>query len=171
MAEFHSFSGPDQLAEAAAERVGALLSAGLAERVTASLVVPGGRTPEDFLVRLGKSSLDWSRVIVTLCDERWVGEDSAASNAAMVRRTLLANAPAQFLPLYDGADAPEFAIPALEARLAPFVPWDAVVLGIGDDGHFASLFPGEAALAVGLDLAAPQLCVAANGPTDGPRRM
>ena len=168
MAEFHSFSDAGQLAEQAAERVAALLRQGLAESGKAGLVVPGGRTPEDFLTRLGKRPLDWPNIAVTLCDERWVDEDHPASNAAMVRRTL---APREFLPLYTGAPAPEDAIAALEPKLAPRLPWDAVVLGIGDDGHFASLFPGEEALGIGLDPDSPRICVAANGPAEGPRRL
>jgi 6-phosphogluconolactonase len=171
MAEIHSFSGPDQLAEATAERVAALLLLGLAEKGKATLVVPGGRTPENFLTRLGKRGLDWLNIAVTLGDERWVGEDSPASNAAMVRRTLLANAPAEFLPLYNGAPTPEEGCASIEAMLAARLPWDAVILGMGDDGHFASLFPGEAALGVGLDPASERCCVAADGPANGPRRL
>jgi len=168
MAEFHSFSDAGKLADQAAERAAALLRQGLAESGKAALVVPGGRTPEDFLTRLGKRQLDWPNITVTLCDERWVGEDHPASNAAMVRRTL---APREFLPLYTGAATPEDAIARLEAKLAPLLPWDAVVLGMGDDGHFASLFPGEHALGIGLNPDSARSCVAANGPAEGPRRL
>jgi 6-phosphogluconolactonase len=172
MAEFHDFAGPAELAEFAADRVSAGLARGLAERGAASLVVPGGRTPAAFLSKLGRKPLDWRHISVTLCDERWVPEQSPYSNAAMLRSTLLEAADAEFIPLYNFAASPEQAVADIEARLAPLPrPWDAVVLGMGDDGHFASLFPGESALVEGLDLRSPHLCVAAGGPAGGPRRL
>jgi len=172
MAEFHEFADPAELADFAADKVASDLGRGLSERGAASLVVPGGRTPAAVLGKLGKKPLDWANITVTLCDERWVPEQSPHSNAGMVRSTLLAAADAKFVPLYNFATSPEEAVADIEQRLESLPrPWDAVVLGMGDDGHFASLFPGESALAVGLDLGAQRICVAATGPVEGPRRL
>ena len=174
MTEFHVFSEPDGLAEFAAARVALALGQGLADRGAASLVVPGGRTPIAFLGKLGCRSLGWARISVTLSDERWVDPLSPDSNEALVRRTLLLGpaAAARFIPLYDGAVSPAMGVAETSERIEQVPrPWDAVVLGIGEDGHFASLFPGEPALAVGLDPAAKVLCVPARGPVAGPPRL
>jgi 6-phosphogluconolactonase len=174
MADFIPFSNPQDLADHAAARVADLARLGIAERGAASVILPGGRTPELFLAALARAPLDWPRISLTLCDERWVDETSPDSNAAMVRRTLLTGAAAEasFLPLYNGAASPAAGCRAVEAaiRLLPR-PWDATILGIGDDGHFASLFPGEPALVAGLNLAGQQDCVPARGPAGGPPRL
>jgi 6-phosphogluconolactonase len=174
MADFIRFSSPQDLADHAAARVADLAGLGLAERGAASLILPGGRTPALFLAALGAMNLDWPRVSLTLCDERWVDEKSPDSNAAMVRRNLLigAAAKASFLPLYNGEPTPDAGCAAVEAALDLLPrPWDATIIGMGDDGHFASLFPGEPALVAGLNLASGQNCVAARGPADGPPRL
>jgi 6-phosphogluconolactonase len=174
MAEFRSFSDPEEVAAFAAAQVAGLLQQGLAERGAASLVVPGGRTPGLFLSTLSESPLAWERVAVTLSDERWVDGRSPDSNEALVRRTLLKGSAmlASFVPLYTGAPSPEAGLADAERHVAAMPrPFDAVVIGMGDDGHFASLFPGEPALAVGLHLAAEALCVSAKGPAGGPPRL
>jgi 6-phosphogluconolactonase len=174
MAEFRQFAGPAASAEFLSAQVAGLLQKGLAERGAASLVVPGGRTPGLFFAALAERPLAWERITVTLSDERWVDKTSPDSNEALVRRTLLrGNALlADFVPLYTGAATPAEGVADIERRLKAVPrPFDAVVLGMGDDGHFASLFPGEPALAVGLDLSSSALCVPALGPAGGPPRL
>lgn len=120
------------------------LRKGIAARGTASLAVSGGRTPAGFLRTLGIQSLDWSRIYITLADERWVPEEHADSNTRLVRETLLAGlaAKANFIPLYNSAENAAAGQPKTEQCLSA-LPWplDVLVLGMGDDGHTASLFP------------------------------
>jgi 6-phosphogluconolactonase len=174
MVDLHRFASADELDRFAANRVGGLLVDALAARPSASLVVPGGKTPARFLTLLGEADLDWSRVQVTLSDERWVPASAPESNEGMLRRTLLAGRAkvASFVSLYADAPSPEQGIGTVKARLAVITqPLDVVVLGMGTDGHFASLFPGDASLADGLDMLGKELCLAARGLADGPYRL
>jgi len=154
-----------------AEQVVATLQKGVASLGMASLVVPGGRTPLPLFEALKDADLDWSRIAVTLTDERWVPENDPSSNAALVRDGLLkarASA-ARFLPLYDGSADAVAAAPDVWRSLQELPrPFDAVVLGMGEDGHFASLFPGNGALSAALDPYAAPACVVMQAP-DAPR--
>jgi 6-phosphogluconolactonase len=119
------------------------------------LAVSGGSTPKNLFAALSQEPLDWSRVQVTLVDERWVDVDDERSNARMVRNLLLQNAAASahFVPLYTGDATPEDGLAVLNERIAALsLPFDAVVLGMGDDGHTASFFPGGDNLHEALDL-------------------
>ncbi|MEM7218716.1 MAG: 6-phosphogluconolactonase [Pseudomonadota bacterium] len=125
---------------AAAELLADALRARLAVDARATLIVSGGSTPVACLNHLADQALPWSRVDVSLTDERCVAEDHEASNSGMVRRELLRGAAAAATVV--APDAAALATP----RFA------AVLVGMGADGHFASLFPDAADLATGLDL-------------------
>lgn len=154
------FDEAHTMAAALADRVAAMLRHVLGQGREASLVVSGGRSPVPFLRALGQRKLDWSRVVVTLADERWVPPEHPDSNAGLVRASLLQGpaAAARFVPLYGGEASPEAGLAACAARLERVPrPFDVVVLGMGDDGHFASLFPGVAGLQRLLGADAPAL--------------
>ncbi|HEX2017637.1 MAG TPA: 6-phosphogluconolactonase [Aurantimonas sp.] len=141
----HSYASREDLAEALATGVAAVLAGAIATRGAATLAVSGGSTPKRFFERLAQTQIDWASVTVTLVDERWVPETDERSNAAMVRRHLLTGpaAKAHFLPFYLDAPAPEDVAGELQARFQRLArPFDVTVLGMGTDGHTASYFPG-----------------------------
>jgi len=117
--------------------------------------------------------LDWSRVRITLTDERWVPETSADSNAALVRRELLkdAAAAAVFIPLFNHAASAAAGAAASQRAVRELLPFDAVVLGMGADGHFASLFPGSPGLDEALDPQRPPAVLATHAPVDPAERL
>jgi len=142
------YPSTDALAEAAAFGIETRLSEGLKTRGRASLVGTGGRSPGPVYDRLRHAKIDWARVIVTLCDERCVEPDAPEYNGKILRERLLVGeaAKAHFIPLWP--QPPEDALRALQ-------PFDAMILGMGEDGHVASLIPGAANLAEGMDPANP----------------
>ncbi len=149
------------LAEAASSKIAEALADGLARSGKAALAATGGSSPIACYQRLAMAPLDWSRIDVTLSDERWVPPASADSNERMVRQNLL-NGPARaarFIPLWSDAATPEAAASRVEPSIVAMSPFDMVLLGMGDDGHFASLFPGNPALAQGLDPDCARWCI------------
>jgi 6-phosphogluconolactonase len=151
----HSFTNSRAQAAALAERVAERLRAALTERQQALLAVSGGSTPKAFFERLSREPLDWAKVQVTLVDERWVPDSDERSNARLVKTHLLqhAAAGARFVPLYTGDPTPEAGLAKAEAHIDALPrPFDVVVLGMGEDGHTASFFPGGNHLAEALDL-------------------
>jgi 6-phosphogluconolactonase len=141
----HRFDSHAAASAALAARVAGDLRDAVKLRNEASLAVPGGTTPGEFLTALAGQLVDWLHVTVLLTDERWVAPDHPRSNTALVARTLGARGQAyRWYPLWrDCVDAE--AAPAILEAEAGVVTWplDVVVLGMGDDGHVASLFPGD----------------------------
>ncbi len=164
----HRFPDRLALARVLAGELRVDLAEAIAARKSASLVVPGGRTPGLVFQALRNEAVDWSNVWVTLTDERWVETTSPDSNERLVRETLLQDAAvaAHFIGLKNPAPTPEagaeWASRALTRAPRPF---DVVLLGMGEDGHVASLFPGSMALARALDASAPAGCIAVNALT------
>ena len=152
----------DALSRELAAKLAADLTAAIASRGNASLVVSGGRSPVRLFECLRNLPLDWSRVCIALADERWVDPSDEQSNECLVRKVLLQEraAAARFLGLKNGAPSPDLgAVSAWETFARVPRPFDAVLLGMGDDGHTASLFPGSPNLPSALNSAAVAGCV------------
>lgn len=172
--DWHSFPSSEALAEALAAKVADVLASGLAECGSATLAVSGGSTPARFFDALSKRHLDWKNVVVTLVDERFVPPTSERSNERLARERLLQNEArlARFLPLYSDAASPDEAAGLADAGVALLGPTlDAVVLGMGTDGHTASFFPDVANLDALLDPHQPRRVVAAHAPSAGEPRL
>jgi len=156
------YADMDTLSRELAAQIAAGLAAAIGARGLASLVVSGGRTPQRLFEMLRAQPLDWSRVCIALADERWVDPADGASNEKLVRDVLLKDlaASARFLGLKNGAPTPDLgAVSAWETFARVPRPFDAVLLGMGDDGHTASLFPGSPNLPSALNQAAAAGCV------------
>ncbi len=154
--EFRIFESRSAAASAASDLLAALIRKGLATdpAAQASLVVSGGSTPGPCFDHLSAEVLDWSRVIVVPSDERWVPDNDPDSNEGLIKRRLLQDqaGAARVLSLYrsgiEAVQAPLLIEPDLMNLSQPF---SAALLGMGEDGHFASLFPDFDGLQSALD--------------------
>jgi 6-phosphogluconolactonase len=157
--DFHTYPDRDMLMLRLAQRIASELGETLRAEGRATLSVPGGTTPGPIFDVLSGVDLDWDRVSVVLNDERWVPENHARSNTALVRARLLTGraAGASLIPLRTDARAPEDALDALSDGLRPYLPISVLVLGMGADMHTASLFPGADRLSDALAPTAPPL--------------
>jgi len=167
------FDNPQQLAEALAANVAEHLRNAVATNGGATLVVSGGRSPVAFFQALAEQPLDWSKMVVSLADERWVPVEHADSNAGLLQRFLLQGpaAEARFIGLYNVAQSLEEAALVADQTLAELPPIDVLILGMGDDGHTASLFPKSPNLSEALDLNSSRRCLPMLAPTVPHQRL
>lgn len=163
---FRHFADTSSLIDGLVDDLADQLRRAVAERGAALIAVSGGSSPKRLFERLSKVELPWSSITVTQVDERWLPVDHPDSNARLIREHLLRDAAAcaHFLPLKNDADTPEAGQGACEAQLrALALPFDLVLLGMGEDGHTASLFPHAPELHGALRDDAP-LCMAVGAP-------
>ncbi|MCD6034953.1 MAG: 6-phosphogluconolactonase [Rickettsiales bacterium] len=149
----------EALSIALADKAELLLSRAIMEKGYASMVVSGGTTPKPFFVELHTRKLRWDKLTITLADERWVPVTSEESNEHLVREYLLHEG-VKFIGLKNDALTPEEgAAQANQAILGIPRPFDLVILGMGEDGHTASLFPRVESALKALDCDNDALCM------------
>lgn len=148
----HRFDKPSELDAALAATVAAKLKAAIDARDHAVLVVSGGSTPKGLFTCLAESSLAWEKVTVLLADERWVPHAHKDCNERLVQKHLLVGKAcgATLLSLVAGYPDMSANLAQVKQLLANIGTFDVVILGMGLDGHTASLFPDAPELAEGL---------------------
>ncbi|WP_394000404.1 6-phosphogluconolactonase [Luteimonas sp. WGS1318] len=138
----HAYESATQWTWGAAIAISSAIARDLQQRPRARLLLSGGKTPGPVYTALSKAPLDWEKVDVALVDERWLLPEDPDSNARLVRETLIQNkAQKARLEAITRAGRP-FDEALSTANLHARQPAGVVVLGMGDDGHTASLFPG-----------------------------
>ena len=169
----HQLADAKALAARLAADVAERLRQAIAKKGRACLVLSGGRSPVPFLEQLASAELDWTKVTVSLADERWVPVEHADSNAGLLKRYLLQGpaAKAQFLSLYSATANLELAAEQADRLLAELPPIDVLILGMGDDGHTASLFPNSPNLAEALAADGTRRCYPMLAPTVPHQRL
>jgi 6-phosphogluconolactonase len=153
-------------ADAAADAAAAALVAQLTPPGPKHLMVTGGRGPGPVYDRLARTDLDWSRVTVTLSDDRFVPLGAPESNEQMVRDRLLQGpgGAAKLVPLNGEAKTPDDAARAIEPAIRALLPFDAALLGMGPDGHIASLYATDVRAAANLAADGQRLAVGVRSP-------
>ncbi len=139
------------------------LRAGLEARGEATFMVSGGSTPEPLYQALSQEAIDWPSVYVALVDERWVAFEHDKSNEAFTVRTLMQHhaASAHLIGMKNSAATAAEGLEDCERAYQQLAqPFDITILGMGSDGHTASLFPKAVGLADALDPDGDVLCAA-----------
>ena len=159
-AQLRKFENASALNVEFAEEIASKLQQGIDQNGSASLLVSGGNTPKALFNVLKSKDIDWSRVFIALVDDRWVELDDSASNETMVRDNLLQDKAesATFVGMKTEHNDAFEAVATVTNNLSVIpTPFDVVILGMGEDGHTASIFPCCDQLEEGLSTTAPIL--------------
>jgi 6-phosphogluconolactonase len=157
------FPDRESLLAALVEDCEATLKQSLQQNKAATLLVSGGSSPKPLYQQLSRLGLDWSAITVALVDERWVDTGHPASNEAFIRQTLLQHnaSAAKFITMKTSDRSAALAQPQCQRRYQQLArPFDLTILGMGLDGHTASLFPEAQGLERALNLENSDICVA-----------
>jgi 6-phosphogluconolactonase len=157
------FQDQETLVAELAEKITQAVQKSITRHGWASLAVSGGSTPQPLFTKLSQQNISWQDVIITLVDERWVDPADAASNERLVRQYLLQDqaAAATFIGLKNifPTAIEGQAQCRQDLRKVPR-PFTVLLLGMGHDGHTASLFPGSSQLVAATDMHSEAICMA-----------
>jgi 6-phosphogluconolactonase len=167
-----SFETKHELEQQLTHDIAAHLTAAIAERGKATLLLSGGSTPGGVYRLLSHVELDWSKVVVGLVDERFVGPDSEFSNHLLLQNTLLQNKAqvAQFVPMVSNLNDYQKNLQEIEVAYRIFTEPDVALLGMGPDGHTASIFPNDPA-SEAASIETKQLIFNTNAPAHPTQRI
>jgi 6-phosphogluconolactonase len=159
----HRFSDQSALVHGLHEFFLARLEEALSRHAAVSVLLSGGSSPLPFYRELGRQKLPWERLHLALVDERWVPPSEPASNEKALREALGPEAGARLTGMYDGSTKPAAALPELNRTYAALPrPWSVGLLGLGADGHTASLFPNAFGLTQALSTTEPCAAITAH---------
>lgn len=143
--EYKIYSDGNAVAQAACERILTAAEKAIAESGAFKIVLAGGTTPEATYRELSKQESDWANWHVYIGDERCLPTDDAERNSVMAARSLTQHVaiPAEQVYIIDAEQGAEVAAKSYATIVSAALPFDMVLLGMGEDGHTASLFPGH----------------------------
>jgi 6-phosphogluconolactonase len=159
----HRFKTQYELVEMLSKSIAIKLKKAINEKGKATLIVSGGNTPKALFKRLSEMSLNWKKVTVGLCDERWIPSSHEESNEHLVKTHLLQNnaSKARFVGMYIENTDVESATSLCDQKIKEsLLPFDVLILGMGSDAHTASLFPENIKLEQAFDLDSGSFCIA-----------
>lgn len=159
----HGFSEQEALIETLSQSILSNLQKAIDEKGKASLLVSGGSTPKPLFEKLSQTVFAWDKVTVGLCDERWIDVSQEESNEHFVKKYLIQKeaAKANFMGMYCANTDIFIAEKICSQKMKEFLsPFDVIILGMGSDGHTASLFPDNIKLEEAFDLKNQHFCIA-----------
>ena len=161
----HLFTDMIELQVALEEKLLSTLSKAVVDRGHAVMAVPGGSTPVHLFKSLAKKDFNWKDITITLTDERWVDKTHPDSNENRLRSHFIDHINATFIPLKNDAATAREGQQVTEQMLERVnFPMDICLLGMGEDGHIASLFPEAPELGKAIDIHSKQRCIAMTPP-------
>ena len=165
MSKEYLLNNREHLYQAVANRCALLLNNQIEQQGKASFIVPGGTTPAPVFEKLSQMPLHWSKISVAPSDERWIAVEHEQSNQFLLTQKLLINnaSVAQLVSLKNAAKTPTEGESQTEISIGQLEqPFAVTMLGVGNDGHFASLFPGSPQIEAALDLKQQKSCIGIN---------
>ena len=165
---FYSTNSSESLVADLSQNIAEIINEAIQKNGRASMAVSGGSTPKPLFEELSLLDLDWSKVDLTLVDDRWVDVDHKDSNELLVKTHFIKNNAERvnFVPLKNDENTAKKGVSLTEEALKNFtMPFDIVILGMGADGHTASLFPCSDELGKGMDLNTGHTLISTNPKT------